>query len=219
MALVVTPATVRTGVQEKPSADVGTMTMDSPRCRSASGSVRQASQNVVGVLDQAGPHLLPVDHVLVPVPHGHRPQSRQVGAGLRLGIPDREVELARGDPGQVERLLLGRPVPHDRRPHRVDGQERHRHPGDRRLVGEDELVEHCPAAPAVLGRPAERQPAVATELPNDLAIRLPVPEALVPSRQRRAHLGGHQPGEVRAQLLPQPFLLRGVGDAHAGPLN
>ena len=44
MALVVTPATVRTGVQEKPSADVGTMTMDSPRCRSAAGSVRQASQ-------------------------------------------------------------------------------------------------------------------------------------------------------------------------------
>jgi hypothetical protein len=44
VALVVTPATVCTGVQEKPSADVGTMMMDSPLCRSASGSVRQASQ-------------------------------------------------------------------------------------------------------------------------------------------------------------------------------
>jgi hypothetical protein len=43
VALVITPATVRTGVQEKPSAPVGTMMMDSPRCRSASGSVRQAS--------------------------------------------------------------------------------------------------------------------------------------------------------------------------------
>jgi hypothetical protein len=44
VALVTTPATVRTGVQEKPSALVGTITMDSPRCRSAAGSVRHASQ-------------------------------------------------------------------------------------------------------------------------------------------------------------------------------
>ena len=44
MALVITPATVCTGVQEKPSADVGTMMIDRPLCRSAAGSVRQASQ-------------------------------------------------------------------------------------------------------------------------------------------------------------------------------
>ena len=43
MALVVTPATVRTGVQENPAALVGTMMIDNPRCRSAEGSVRQAS--------------------------------------------------------------------------------------------------------------------------------------------------------------------------------
>ena len=44
MADVVTPATVRTGVQEKPSADVGTMMIDRPLWRGAEGSVRQASQ-------------------------------------------------------------------------------------------------------------------------------------------------------------------------------
>ena len=43
MALVITPATVRTGVQENPGAEVGTMMMDSPLCLGADGSVRQAS--------------------------------------------------------------------------------------------------------------------------------------------------------------------------------
>ena len=43
MALVTTSAIVRTGVQEKPGADVGTMMIDSPLCRGAAGSVRQAS--------------------------------------------------------------------------------------------------------------------------------------------------------------------------------
>jgi hypothetical protein len=44
VADVTTPATVGTGVQENPGASVGTMMIDSPRCRSAWGSVRQASQ-------------------------------------------------------------------------------------------------------------------------------------------------------------------------------
>ena len=37
------PAMVRTGVQEKPAELVGTMRMDRPLWRGASGSVRQAS--------------------------------------------------------------------------------------------------------------------------------------------------------------------------------
>src|SRR5271165_664613 len=37
---------------------------------------------VVGVLDQAGPHLLAVDHVVVAVPGCRGAQRRQVGAGL-----------------------------------------------------------------------------------------------------------------------------------------
>jgi hypothetical protein len=43
VALVTTPATVGTGVQENPSASVGTMMIDSPLCRGAAGSVRHAS--------------------------------------------------------------------------------------------------------------------------------------------------------------------------------
>jgi hypothetical protein len=43
VALVTTPATVRTGVQEKPAALVGTMITDSPLWRGAEGSVRHAS--------------------------------------------------------------------------------------------------------------------------------------------------------------------------------
>ena len=132
------------------------------------------------------------------------------------------MELARRDPRQVEGLLLRRPVPHDRRADRVDGQERHRHPGHRRLVGEDQLVEHGPAAAAVLPRPAQRQPAVLPELPDDLKVGLAVPVVTVPVgpaqlTQRGAHVRGHQAREVRAQLASQLFLLRGVGDAHAFP--
>ena len=37
------PDMVGTGVHEKPSAVVGTMMIDRPLCRGASGSVRQAS--------------------------------------------------------------------------------------------------------------------------------------------------------------------------------
>jgi hypothetical protein len=43
VALVEVPATVCTGVQENPGVSVGTIRMDNPLCRAASGSVRQAS--------------------------------------------------------------------------------------------------------------------------------------------------------------------------------
>ncbi len=43
MALVSTPAMVCTGVQEKPSAVVGTTSIEMPRCFLASGLVRTAS--------------------------------------------------------------------------------------------------------------------------------------------------------------------------------
>ena len=43
MALVSTPDMVCTGVQEKPSAVVGTISIEMPRCFLASGLVRTAS--------------------------------------------------------------------------------------------------------------------------------------------------------------------------------
>jgi hypothetical protein len=42
--LVNSPATVRSGVQEKPGVSVGTMKTERPRCLGAAGSVRVASQ-------------------------------------------------------------------------------------------------------------------------------------------------------------------------------
>ena len=62
--------------------------------------------DVVGVGDQAGPHLLAVDDVVVAVAHGGGAQRGQVGARAGLGVADREVQLARGDLGQEELLLL-----------------------------------------------------------------------------------------------------------------
>ena len=51
-----------------------------------------------------------------------------------------------------------------------------------------------------------------------LAAGLPeaVPGVTV-DRQCGTHIRRHQAAEVRAQLAPQLFLLRGVGDAHAFP--
>jgi len=125
------------------------------------------------------------------------------------------VDLARGYPRQIERLLRRGAEAHDRRPHRVDGQERHRDPRDRGLVGEDELVEHGSAAPAVFLRPAQRQPAVRAKLADDGAVGIAAAiVALGRVGDRRAHLVCHQAAEVVAQLQPEPFLLGGVGDAH-----
>src|ERR1035438_3450614 len=143
--------------------------------------------------DQPGPHFLAVDDVRVPSPRppphslftvplhsdGAGAQRGEVGARLRLGVPDGEMDLTRGYPGEVARLLLRGAVAHDRRADGVDGQEGHRHPGDRRLVGEDELVEHGAATPAVFRGPAQGQPAVAAELPDHLAVGLAVPVVAV----------------------------------------
>ena len=55
--------------------------------------------HVVGVRDEAGPHLLAVDDVVVAVAHRGGAQCREVGACARLRIADGEVQLARRDLG------------------------------------------------------------------------------------------------------------------------
>ena len=59
--------------------------------------------DVVRVLDQAGPHLLAVDHVAVAVTDRAGTQRGQVRASARLGVADGEVQLPRRDPGQEPR--------------------------------------------------------------------------------------------------------------------
>jgi hypothetical protein len=143
-------------------------------------------------------------------------QRRQVGAGLRLRVADREVRLTGRDPGQQVGPLLGGAVPGDGRPDRVDGQERHRHPGHGRLVGEDELVDPGPAAATVLDRPAQRQPAVPAQPAHHRAIGLAVAVFAVVVGERGAQLRRHQAGEVRPQLLAKLLLLRCVSHVHVG---
>jgi hypothetical protein len=52
-----------------------------------------------------GEDLLPVDDLLVAVPHRRRPQRREIGARVRLGVTDREMHLAGEYPGQKSRFL------------------------------------------------------------------------------------------------------------------
>jgi hypothetical protein len=111
------------------------------------------------------------------------------------------VDLARRDPRQVEGLLLGRPVPHDGRADGVESQERHRQLGERRLVGEDQLLHRAHAAAAVLPWPAQRQPAVGAELPDQAPVRVAVAVIAFACEECLAHVGGHQRAEVFSQLM------------------
>ncbi len=174
---------------------------------------------VVGVLDQAGPHLLAVDQVFLAVADRRGAQRSQVGSGARLRVADREVNIAASDARQVERLLLLGPEGHDSRGDAVDGQERHRCAGDGGLVGEDQLIHRRAGLAAVLGRPAQCQPSVAAHLGH----RLPVDVAAAVLTGGR-HQGFpaprcHQGVEVGPQFAAQLLLFRGVADPHSCDLR
>ncbi len=166
---------------------------------------------VVGTTGEAREHLLAVDHVLVAVAHRFGLQRCQVGAGIGLGVPDREVDLTLQDLVDVELLLLFRSVPHDRRCDRVDGEHRHRRARAHRLVEEDELFDrrHAPAAP-LLG-PTDTRPAVAAHLlPHilgDFADTLALAQVVL-------DLGREQVAVVRAELVAQRLLLFAQPDVH-----
>src|SRR5262249_26422573 len=82
------------------------------------------------------------------------------------------------------------------------------------LVVEDELLGEAAALAAVLGRPADAEPPVTAHLPDRLqAMRAPG----VAPFDLGLDLGGHELGEVGAQLGAQRLLLRCVGDVHGEP--
>jgi hypothetical protein len=169
------------------------------------------------VLDQARPHLLTVDEVAVAVADGAGTQRGEIGAGLGLRVADGEMDLARRDPRQVELPLLRGAEPHDGRADRVDGQEWHRYPGGRGLVGEDELVHRGHSAAAVLPRPAQGEPAVAAEPADDVPVRRAVTVLTVGRVERLAQGRGHEVGEVGPQYPPELLLLGRVADVHTLP--
>ncbi len=143
------------------ASSVGTMMMLRPLCRwrLLVGAARQP--HVVGVLDEAGPHLLAVDDVLVAVADRSGAQRREVGARLGLGVADGEVDLAARDLRQVVRLLLLGAVRHDRRPDGVERQERHGRAGDGRpRRGRSAGRSSAGLRPPYSSRPADGEPAV-----------------------------------------------------------
>jgi hypothetical protein len=169
---------------------VSTMKIEMPACFGASGSVRAGEPDVVGVLGEAGEDLAAVDDVVVAVLHGAGAQRGEVGAGLRLRVADRRVQLALQDARQEVALLLVGAELHDRVADRVDGQERQREAGALHLVAEDELLERRAALAAVLLRPADADPAVGAHLLQRLMIERPA-AALAAALDLLLQLVGH----------------------------
>jgi hypothetical protein len=171
--------------------------------------------DVVGVVRTGGEGLLPVDDVGVAVPDRAGPQRREVGAGRRLGVPDGEVELAGEDPREEEVLLCRGP---ERLQGRADGLQCHvrqRHVGARRLVDEDLLLDRAEPVAAVLGRPADAEPAVPAHPPHERAVDLAVPLGQQRGSLRR---GQHGP-EVLPQLGRESLLRWGKLEVHQTPIS
>jgi hypothetical protein len=92
------------------------MTIEMPSCLVAPGVGAAGEPDVVGVVDQRRVDLLPVDDEVVAVADRPGRQRPEVGAGVRLGVADREEQLTGEDPGQEEVLLLLRAELLDRGP-------------------------------------------------------------------------------------------------------
>src|SRR5690606_30782422 len=111
------------------------------------------------------------------------------------------------DRGEELLLLLVGAEAHDRRPHRVEREVRDRHAGDRRLVGEDQLLDHRARLAAELLRPADAEPAVGAELADDLLVDTGVAELPGGGGEPGAAFGRDELGEVAAELLTERLLL------------
>ena len=169
--------------------------------------------DVVGVVGAGGEDLLAVDDVLVALADGGGAQRCQVGAGLRLGVADREVHLAGQDRRQELLLLRLAAVLLQRR---SDGLQRHRgqrHVGAGRLVDEDLLFDRPEPVAAELLGPADAELAVLAHPADHRAVGLAVPVGL--------HLlglfGRDQARKVLPQFGLQRSLLRGQVDEHCAP--
>ncbi len=122
------------------------------------------AENLVRVLSQRGPGLLPVDDVEIAFAHGGGLQGGEIRAGARLGIaltpPIGAVQNA-GQP--VVFLLFGAELVQHRAEH--GDAERHDARGMRqRGFGlEDEALHHAPIGAAAVFRPVRGQPAAIIE--------------------------------------------------------
>ena len=126
--------------------------------------------------------------------------------------PDGEVAFCAEDLRQEELLLL-RGALQQRRPHRLQGDQRIRHLGAGRLVDEDLLFHRAEPAPAELLRPADTEPAVPAQPAADFHVRLAEGIGLDGAPFGRRDQGG----EVLAEFVAELALLLGVVNEHECP--
>src|ERR671920_2117596 len=170
-------------------------------------------EHVVGVVGAAGEDLAAVDDVLLAVAHGLRAQRGEVGAGLGLGVADREDELAGQDAGEEAGLLLVGPEGDERRADGVERHEGHRGARPHGLVEEQELVHGRAALAAVLLGPADAQPAVLADPSDHRAVQL----TALGAAEAGPDVVGHEPGEVGPQLVAERSLVGGEVEVHYAP--
>jgi hypothetical protein len=138
----------------------------------------------------------------------------EVGARLRFGVADAEVNVAGQDLREEELLLLLSAVVHQGGAHRVDGEHRHRRAGPHRLVEEDELFDGALALATPLLGPADTEPTVGGHLldhPAHVGTDSVAPVKLL------GDLGGEEFVVVLTQLVAKRFVLLGVTDLHGFP--
>ena len=167
--------------------------------------------HVVALIGPRRVDLVAVDDPLVAVQHGGGAQAGKVGAGLGLGVTDREVDLALQDAGEILVLLRLGAVRHDRRSDGVHGDEGERRVRALDLVEHDELIGGRTTLTAELFRPTETQPTVGAHAAHQLAEqRL----ALARLAQFGAHLGGEHGREILAEFLAKSLLVGCFGEVH-----
>src|SRR5690606_40513594 len=107
------------------------------------------------------PGLLAVEHPAAARLVAHRAQLHVggVGAGARLAVADRELDLAADDARQEEALQLLVAVPHDRLADDAHALARLRRAGPRQALGQQIVVDPRPLLPAVLPWPRHAEPA------------------------------------------------------------
>ena len=100
------PSTVLSGRTSIPGRSIGRINHEMPRCFGRVGIGAHEELAHVGDLAERAPDLLAVEHVVVAVALGARPQRREVGARARLGEALAPHLLAAQDLREVLRLLL-----------------------------------------------------------------------------------------------------------------
>ena len=177
------------------------------------GTARQP--HVVGVMATGGPDLLTVDDVFVAVADGRGAQRSKIGAGLGLGVADREVHLS-GEDGWQKLLLLGLvAVHHQGRADGLQGHGRQRYVGAGRLVDEQLLLYRAVAEAAVLLGPAHAELSVGAHPLDHRAVGLTVPVDL----HLLGLVGRDEGGEVLPELGLQVPLLGCQFYVHCAPLQ